>query len=193
MARHVDLMSLLSAQQMSQANAQGAINQEKLEFIMAIAFAVFVPMYYLFAALVVAGVGKLISFFVGAENGFKAIFSVALFTMIAIKIIEAALLILLLYVRGPGQVSMQNANSIIASNLGAILGSLFGEDILPKFFMKLAEAVDAFAIWDIALLSIGYAAVSRKLKVGTVAIWLSALYGILALLGATISSMFSPK
>jgi hypothetical protein len=42
----------------------------------------------------------------------------------------------------------------------------------------------------IALLAIGYAAVSRKLKTGRAAFWLGAVYAIVAVIGAAISSAF---
>ncbi len=193
MAKHLDVSSLMNAQQMSQANAASGFNPEKLELFLTIAFAAFLPFFSIIMALVIAGLGKLISFFVGAENEFKPLFSVTLYVMIAITIAQAALIILLLFIRGPGQVSMQNMNSIVASNLGAILGNLFGEDILPKFWMRLFQAVDAFTILYIALLSIGYSAVSKKLKVKTVAICFAILVGIMALLSATVGSMFAPK
>jgi hypothetical protein len=193
MAKHLDISSLMNSPQMSQASTQGGMNLEKLELILSILFAVVLPFFSIIGALIFAGIGKLISFFVGAENEFKPLFSVTLYAMIAITIVQAALLILLLFIKGPGQVSMQNMSSIIASNLGAILGGLFGEDVLPKFWMRLFQAVDAFTILYIALLSIGYSAVSRKLKVKTVAIWFAVLVGIMALLSATVGSMFSPK
>ena len=193
MAKHMDLSSLMNSPQMSQASAQGNMDFEKLGFIISIGFAVFLPFFSIIMTLILAGVGKLISFFVGAENEFKPLLSVALYVSIAITIVQAALLILLFFIKGPGSVSMQNMNSIVASNLGAILGGLFGDDFLPKFWMRLLQAVDAFTILYIALLSIGFSAVSRKLKVKTVAIFLAVLVGILALLSASLSSMFSPS
>jgi hypothetical protein len=193
MAKHMDVSTLLNAQQMSQANAQSGFNQEKLELVLSIFFAAFLPIFSILMALIMAGIGKLISFFVGAENEFKPLFSVTLYVMIAIAVIQAALLGLLLIIRGPGQVSIQNMGALIASNLGAILGSLFGEDFLSKFWMRLLQSVDAFTILYIALLSIGYSAVSRKLKTKTVAIWFAVLVVVMALLSASLSSMFSPS
>jgi hypothetical protein len=55
--------------------------------------------------------------------------------------------------------------------------------------MKLLEYVDVFAIWTIALLSIGYSAVSRKLKTSTAAIWLVGAYAIIAIIGTVFRSL----
>jgi hypothetical protein len=193
MAKHLDLSSLLSSPQMSQANAQGGMNMEKIELFLSIGFAAILPFFSLIMALIIAGIGKLISFFVGAENQFKPLYSVTLYVCIAITIVQAVLVILMFLIKGPGTVSMQNMNSIVASNLSAILVGLFGDDILPKFWMRLFQSVDAFTILYIALLSVGYSAVSRKLKAGTVATWFAVLVGVVALLSATLGSMFSPS
>jgi hypothetical protein len=144
-------------------------------------------------ALIVAGVFKLISKLVGVENGFKAIFCVTAYAMLAVSIISFALLVLVASFKDPSELTYANMRSLVSSNLGAILGGLLGEDSLPKFFMNLARYVDAFAIWMIALLSIGYSAISVKLKAARVATWLGVLYGIIALIGATFGSLVSPK
>jgi hypothetical protein len=87
-------------------------------------------------------------------------------------------------------VDISNINSLVASNLGAVFAGILGEDALPKFFMRLAGYVDLFAIWIIALLAIGYSAVSRKLKTSTAAIWIAGVYAVIAVIGAAASSMF---
>jgi hypothetical protein len=135
-------------------------------------------------ALIVAGFAKLVSLFVGAKNRFKALFSVSLFAVMAIFIVQSVLLILVLRFKGSADFNIQNPFSIIASNLGAVLESVFNEDALPKFVMGLAKAVDVFAIWMIALLSIGFSTISRKLKASTIATWLIAALAIVVILSA---------
>ena len=66
-----------------------------------------------------------------------------------------------------------------------------GDDALPKFVIGLANAVDAFAIWKIVLLAIGYSVVSKKLKTGTAASWLVLGYSIYAVISAAASSMLN--
>jgi hypothetical protein len=123
----------------------------------------------------------------GAENRFKPLFSVTLYVMIAVSIVQSILLIVILHFKSPGDISLTNINSVMVSNLGSVLAGILGEDALPKFFMRLAGYVDLFAIWRIALLAIGYSAVSRKLKTTTAAIWLVAAYGVIAVIGSFVA------
>lgn len=195
LAKNLDMGSLL-ADQMEQAVAEGRMTQEQMEqsLPMMLKFAdiqliVGAPLGSLAITLIIAALFKLVSSLAGAENRFKAVFAVTLYAMIAISIVQSALLILVLSLKSPGEVDIANPNSMVASNLGAILESMLGEDALPKFFMRLAGFVDIFAIWMIALLAIGYAAVSRKLKTATAAAWLAVAYGIIALIGAAIGPL----
>ncbi len=142
-------------------------------------------------ALVIAAVFKLISAFISAENRFKTVFSVTAHAMIAISIVHSILLIAVLSFKNPGDVTATNVNSALVSNLGALFSTVFGDDALPKYVMRLTGYIDIFAIWIIALLAIGYSAVSRKLKTSTVATWLGCLYALVALVGAGLSSLFS--
>ena len=142
----------------------------------------------LIVALIIAGVFRLICRLVDVENTFKAIFCVTAYVFLAVSIVSFALLALVASFKDPSELTYVNMRSLLTSNLGAILGSLFGEDILPKFFMKLFGYVDVFVIWYIALLSIGYAAVSPKLKTARVATWFSVLYGVIAVISAAIGS-----
>jgi hypothetical protein len=57
--------------------------------------------------------------------------------------------------------------------------------------MSLANGIDIFVIWMIALLAIGYAMVSRKLKTATAAVWLAGAYFVLIVIGAALSSLFN--
>jgi hypothetical protein len=183
----------MMAEQFDQAVAQGRMTQEQADQQAALVskFAdaqliVGAPLASLAITLIIAAVFKLISSLIGVENRFKPVFAVTLYTMLAVSIVQSGLMALVLYLKGPGSVDISNPNSVVASNLGALLG----EDALPKFFMKLAGYIDIFAIWLIAWLSIGYAAVSRKLKTGRAAFWLGTLYAIVAIVGAAISSAF---
>jgi hypothetical protein len=100
-------------------------------------------------------------------------------------------MILVLQMKGPGEVDPTQMNAVVASNLGAILSSFLGNDVLPRFVMSLANGVDIFAIWMIALLAIGYSMVSRKLKTSTAAVWLAGAYILIIIIGAAFGSLFS--
>ncbi len=119
------------------------------------------------------------SVFSGAESRFKLLLSVTLYVLIAISVIQSGLTILIMQLKGPGEVDLAHIGSVVASSLGAILTSIMGDDALPKFVIGLANAVDAFAIWKIVLLAIGYSVVSKKLKTGTAASWLVLGYAIM--------------
>jgi hypothetical protein len=190
----VDVQSVVVAQ-MEKAVEQGKMTQAQMaqalpfaEKFASIQILVVTSVASVIFALIIAGFAKLCSAIAGAQNRFKALFSVTAFTMIAISIIQTALTILILYFKGTADLNIQNLNSVVASNLGAALESLLGEDALPKFAMGLAKAVDVFAIWTIALLSIGFSAVSRKLETSAAAVWLVSAYIIIAIIGALLFS-----
>ncbi len=187
LASYIDLATLLSA-----TNAQAQVTPEQ----MAVAGPLIKAMILLssgigtiLGTLVIAAVFMLISKIIAVENRFKAVYAATLYAVTAVTIVSFVLLVIVISLKGPEGLDIRNASNILSSSLGAILANLFGDDILPKFFMKLAGYVEVFAIWHIVLLSIGYAAVSKKLKTATVATWLSIIYGIIALIGAGIGSM----
>ena len=136
--------------------------------------------------LIVAGLFKLISMVMGKENLFKPLFAVTVYTMLAIAILSTLVFVTTLYLKPVDEIDMQ---SLGTTNLGALLEMLVGKDGLPKFIMSLARWIDIFAIWMLALLSIGYAAVTRKLKTSTAAFTLGGLYATVALIGAIIAAV----
>jgi hypothetical protein len=198
--RGVDIESLLMPRLQSAVD-QGRMTQEQMEqqLSMLSSFSGYIKIYILFVgaisgiivSLILAGYAKLFSAITGAVNGFKALFSVSLYVMIAISIVQSILLILIIQIKGTGSLDLYNMNSILATNLGAILAGFLGNDALPTFIMKLFESVELFAIWMIILLSIGYAAVSKKMKKSTPAVWLIGGYVIIALIRAAIASIMS--
>jgi len=195
MSQKVDMGSMMSGQ-LEQAVAAGKITQEQADQQLAIMsrfgglqLMIGSPLWNLLFALILAGFCKLISLFVGAENRFKAVFSATLYSLVAVYIVQYIITCLILLFKSPGELSIASLNSMVASNLGALISSLVGEDALPKYLMRLAGWVDIFAIWKIALLAIGYAAVSRKLRTSTAATWLSGTYIIIALIASAFGGL----
>jgi len=86
-------------------------------------------------ALIIAGFIKLFSLFVSAVNRFKSIFCVTLFATIAIAIIQQILIVVILKAKGPAGATIGNLDTMVASNVGAILSGLMGPDALPRFLM----------------------------------------------------------
>ena len=186
--RLFDVSTVLTAQvdaavaqgQMTRQQADQAIERlaaSPVAKLLGYATVVTTPLGILFVALVIAGVFKLISLFVSAENSFRGVFSATLFAMTPYYIVYYALIAIISFFKDTSGLSPTDLRSFVGSNLGALLD----KDALPKFAMHLAGFIDIFAIWEIALLSIGYAAVSKKLKTSTAAVWLSMLYLLIAL------------
>ena len=141
---------------------------------------------YAILILVLTALFKLISMVLGAENTFKQLLGVTAWTFLAIEILHTVLFLIVLYLKAPDDIDLLNP---VGSNLGAVVGLV--AEKAPKFLKALASWVDVFGIWRIALLAIGYSAVSRKLKTGTAAICLTILYLIGALIFSGIATMFS--
>jgi hypothetical protein len=137
---------------------------------------------YLVIALILAGVAKLVTALMGGENEFKPVLSVTLFALLGTGIITSILLVIVLYLKSPEEIDV---NNLLGSNLAALLTVALGKDGLPKFVMALARWVDVFGIWLLTLLSIGYAAVTRRMKTGTFAMALGGLYVVMALIAAS--------
>jgi hypothetical protein len=77
-----------------------------------------------------------------------------------VSIINSLLFILILYLKPPGTVDLENP---VASNLGA----LFPEGT-AKWLVALGTAIDLFSFWIMILIAIGFAAFNpKKLKFGT--------------------------
>lgn len=136
--------------------------------------------------LATTAVIRLFSMVMGAENGFKHLLSVTAWVFLALGLIQTVLYVVILYLKNPDEIDLYNP---IGSNLGVIVPMI--ADGVPKFITSLASWVDVFGIWRIALLAIGASAVSRKLKTSTTVIFLAVVYGLMALAGAGMASMFS--
>jgi len=144
--------------------------------------------------LIVAAVAKLIcSVFLGAENRFKAIFSVSMYAWLAPGVFHTVLFLIVLSFKNPADITLLGVNSLVASNLESVLSAILGEGTLPSYLGSLLGWVDIFPIWRIVLLAIGYAAVSHKLKTAKAAAWLTAIYIIMALIGSVVSSFLRTR
>jgi hypothetical protein len=197
LSRNLDMESML-ASQMESAVQQGRMTQQQVEQQM-VFMSKFVGVQLILGSafsslllvLVIAGYAKLVSAISGAESRFKPLLSVTIYVLIAISVIQSGLTVLIMQLKGPGEVDLAHVGSVVASSLGAILTSIMGDNALPKFVIGLANAVDAFAIWKIVLLAIGYSVVSKKLKTGTAASWLVLAYAIYAVIAAAASSILN--
>jgi len=182
---------------LEQAVKQGRITEDQMNQQMAMASRAAGPILIagsvfsvLIVCLVIAGYGKLFSAIKGAENSYKSLLTVTFYAMLAVSIVSTVLIIIILQIRGRQYMGAADVNTIVASNLGSWIESAVGTNAMPKFIMRLANAVDIFNIWIIALLSIGFSAISKKLKTATAAIWLGGAYAIISIITAAIRSVF---
>ncbi len=143
----------------------------------------------LLVALIIAALFLLASKVMSVDNTFKAVFTVTVYVLLAIAIVQFVILALVFALKGGQRLTPQNMGSFLRSSLGAILAGLLGDNALPGFLMRLLNYVEFFAIWTIALLAIGYAAVSRKLAISTAAILLAVAYAVFAIIAAAIGPM----
>lgn len=169
-------------QQLETMTSGRAVVFVKLGFVLSAAFG------NVIIALATAAIFRLISMVMGIENNYKSLLSVTLYTFLAIGIVSSLLFVIVLFLKRPEEIDVQN---LVGSNLAALLTALFSKESVPKFIITLARWVDVFAIWSIALLAIGYAAVSHKLKSTAAGAVLTGLYAAAALISAAISSMRS--
>jgi hypothetical protein len=122
------------------------------------------------SVLVVAGV--LLGVFTvtgAAKTDYKTSLGIAAYAGLP-WVIHGLLSVLILFLKDPSTVDLQN---ILASNPAALLSS-----DAPKWLAALLGSIDLFAIWDIALIALGFSATNpKKLSFGkafatVVAIWL---------------------
>lgn len=173
----------------SQEQAADALEQQKISLPTAATWqAITWALIYVIFALIIAGIFKLISAIMGWENRFKHLLSVTLYTSLAVGVVFYLIGFILLFLKSPDEIRLE---TLVGSNLGAVLTAVMDEGALSGFVKGLAMSVDVFAIWKIILLSIGFAAVSRKLKPGTAGVILGVLYALLALVFAPLAGMFS--
>ncbi len=136
--------------------------------------------------LIIAGLAKLISSMMGIENTFKQILSVTAYSFLAVSIVSGVLGTALLYLKPVEEI---DPNNPVSSNVAALL-AMVGVKGLPKFVNALLAFVDVFYIWKVALLGIGYAAVSRKLKSSTAMTYVGVGAVVIAVVGAAWNSLF---
>jgi hypothetical protein len=143
---------------------------------------------YIVFALIIAGIFKLVSAIMGWQNRFKYLLSVTLYMSIAVGIVNYLIGFILLFLKNPDEIQLQ---TLVGSNLAMVLSAVLGDGAPTGFLKGLAMSVDVFAIWKIILLSIGFAAVSQKLKASTAGTILAVLYVLLSLILAPLAGIFS--
>jgi hypothetical protein len=186
------------SQRFEQAVANGRMSQQDADkqlealttgpaaTITKISFPIIGLVQYLVMALILVGLAKLITMVMGGDSEFKPLFSVSLHALLGTAIVSSVLLIVVLYLKPPDEIDINNP---VGSNLAALLTVAMGKDGLPKFIMALARWVDVIGIWLIALLAIGYGAVTSRVKSSSFGIALGGIYFVVALIASAWAAM----
>jgi hypothetical protein len=135
------------------------------------------------SALAVAGVLLGAFTITGTKTDFKTSLGIVAYAGLP-WIIQGLLGILVLFLKDPSTVDLQN---LVASNPGAILSS-----DAPKWLAALLGSLDIFAIWNIALLGIGFSATNpKKLSFGKAFGTVLAVWSIFVILKVAVIAAIS--
>ena len=189
-------MDRINEDRLQQQIASGRINEAQAEqqregmrkiapfmkFIIPISTAIWaVVMVFAFA-----GLAKLVSMMMGIENKYMPLVSVTTYTMLAVYIVSTVIFVILLFIKPIDEFDWSNP---VGSNLAALLAA-FGVEGLSKFVKGLLSYVDVFYIWKVALIAIGCAAVSHKLKSSSAMVYAGVVACVIALIGGAWAAMF---
>jgi hypothetical protein len=108
------------------------------------------------SVLIIAGVlTGLFNGLLGADLRFAQTFAITAYALL-VRALLTALLILLVYLKPPGDFNIQVSPFSPAAYMNRLEN--------PKWLMALAGSLDLFTIWCIVLLAIGFSAAARKLS-----------------------------
>jgi hypothetical protein len=189
-------MDRINEDRLQQQIASGRINEAQAEqqregmrkiapfmkFIIPISTAIWaVVMVFAFA-----GLAKLVSLMMGIENKYMPLVSVTTYAMLAVYIVSTVIFVILIFLKPIDEFDWSNP---VGSNLAALLAA-FGVEGLSKFVKGLLSYVDVFYIWKVALIAIGCAAVSHKLKPSSAMVYAGVVACVIALIGGAWAAMF---
>jgi hypothetical protein len=137
--------------------------------------------------LAVAAVFRLLTFLLDGDNNFREVYSVTLCAYLATGIVATLLMLPVIFFKKPEEV---NFASITITDLSSLL-KIAAQVRLPSLLDSLLSWIEVFAIWTLVLLSIGYAAISRRLPAGKIFCGLAVLYTIAATLNGLFSILLS--
>jgi hypothetical protein len=140
--------------------------------------------------LLLSGIYALGLMMLQAKTTFKKVFSIVLWSSLATGLVYTVVFVASLMVKDEESlrsVDIQNPTATIPTNVGAFLDSS-----ISPVIRALAGSLDIFSIWNIVLLSIGFAAISgsKRIKPGKAATVVVAVWVVGVLLKATFASFF---
>ncbi len=132
----------------------------------------FTPVGLIITYIILAAIFLLMFVLLGAGLTFKKSLTVAFWAMGPPAIIFGLLSIVIMFVKDPDKLEVDPTLNI-ASNLGILVADQKAHPVLAS----LLSSIDVFSFWNIALLSMGFAAVSsgklttRKAATGVLILW----------------------
>ncbi len=142
------------SQNMTDEQIQQALNSPFIKY-QRYATVVATPVVLILMNLAIAGVYVLVFVLMGTSLQFRKAFSVTCWAMLPRTLITDLLISILASVKD----TIADPNNLIASNLGAV--GLLDQKAHPAL-QSILGSIDAFSIWTIALLSIGFAKISNR-------------------------------
>jgi hypothetical protein len=142
----------------------------------------FAPVSIIIAYLAIAGVFLVLYMLMGTSLNFRKILAATFWGIGPPAIIKAILSILILFLKDPDTIDV--TKGVLISNLGVLADSK-----AHPFMASIAGSLDIFSFWSMALLAIGFAAISdgklvtRKAGIGVVALWVVYIVGKSAIAG----------
>lgn len=142
--------------------------------------------------LIVAGAFALGMMLLGAQTTFKKILSVVAWSFSSVGLISLIVTVASLMLRDSeslAELNPQNLDSLTATNLGALL-----PDDTGKFIKSIANSLDIFSFWLIALMAVGLAAVGgkRSIKVSSTAGLVIGFWIFYIIVKAALTAAFAP-
>jgi hypothetical protein len=186
----------LAVEQTQKALAAGRVSDEqagqqvdgirKMAPVMNVGLPIISAIWAVVMVFALAGLAKLWSMMLGIENRYMPLVSVMTYASLAAYIVSTAILVILVFIKPVDEFDWTNP---IGSNLATLFTAL-GVEGLPSFVKGLLSYVDVIFIWKVALIAIGCAAVSHKLKTssamvhaGIVACVIALIMSVLGMLG----------
>jgi hypothetical protein len=143
----------------------------------------FVPINLIIAYVILAGIFTLFLILIGVSVRFKKALGVTIWGMAPPSIILTLLAILLMFLKDPQTIEINPASNV-ASNLGFLVN-----DKIHPALSSLLGSLDVFSLWIIALLALGFSAISEKrlstgkAAGGIIVLWLIYVLGKVAITG----------
>ena len=133
---------------------------------------IFAPITILLVYLILAAVFLLVFVLMGSGITYKKSLTTTIWAMAPPSIVMSLLATVIMFVKDPDKLEVDPSLNL-ASNLGLLVSDQKAHPVLAS----LLSSLDIFTIWSIALLSIGFAAVSggklttKKAATGVLVLW----------------------